>query len=67
MKTPELLDRTLSVNETVARFPQTIAVFNRMGIDSCCGGALPLDDAARREGVDPDALFDALTAELEKA
>ena len=28
------LDRTLSVNAIVARWPQTIPVFNQFGIDS---------------------------------
>ena len=56
------LDRSLSVNEIIARFPQTIAVLNQFGIDTCCGGANSLDDAARLDGADADALFAALTA-----
>ena len=54
------LDRTLSVNAIVARWPQTIPVFNQFGIDSCCGGGAPLDEAARRDGADAEALYAAL-------
>ena len=60
------LDRTLSVNAIVARWPQTIPVFNQFGIDSCCGGA-PLDEAARRDGADAEALYAALRRVVEGA
>jgi regulator of cell morphogenesis and NO signaling len=49
-----------TVNEIVARHPETIAVFNRFGIDSCCGGGVPLGDAAHRDGAELDALLRAL-------
>ena len=49
-----------TVNEIVARHPETIAVFNRFGIDSCCGGGVPLGDAAHRDGAALDALIRAL-------
>ena len=61
------LDRALSVNEVIARFPQTISVFNRFGIDSCCGGAAALDEAAHRDGADADALFMALESAVARA
>ena len=63
---PAPLARDLTVNETIARFPQTVGVFNRFGIDACCGGAVPLDEAAQRDGADPDALYSALVAEVAK-
>lgn len=61
------LDRTLSVNAIVARWPQTIPVFNQFGIDSCCGGGAPLDEAARRDGADAEALYAALRRVVEGA
>ena len=61
------LDRTLSVNAIVARWPQTIPVFNQFGIDSCCGGGAPLDEAARRDGADAEALSAALRRVVEGA
>ena len=61
------LDRTLSVNAIVARWPQAIPVFNQFGIDSCCGGGAPLDEAARRDGADAEALYAALRRVVEGA
>lgn len=49
-----------TVNEIVAQHPETIAVFNKFGIDSCCGGGVPLRDAAHRDGAELDALLRAL-------
>jgi regulator of cell morphogenesis and NO signaling len=53
----------LTVNEVISRNPQTVAVFQRHGIDSCCGGALRLAEVARKHRID----FIALLAELEQA
>ncbi len=51
---------TQTVNETIARNPETVRVFTRFGIDACCGGALPIAEAARRHGVALDVLLAAL-------
>ncbi len=48
------------VNETLQRHPATMSVFNAFGIDTCCGGAAAIEDAAYRDGADPDALLSAL-------
>ena len=53
-------DPEWTVNETIRRFPVTVAVFNAFGIDACCGGSVPLSEAARRDGTDPGALVQAL-------
>jgi regulator of cell morphogenesis and NO signaling len=50
----------ITVKEIVAQYPETLAVFNRFGIDSCCGGGVPVADAARRDGADLDPLLAAL-------
>lgn len=50
----------LTVNEVIARHPGTVSVFEAFGIDSCCGGALPVEEAARRHQIDPDTLLTAL-------
>lgn len=57
------LDTTLTVNALIAREPRTIAIFNRFGMDTCCGGTIPIGEAARRDGVN----LDALVAELRLA
>lgn len=48
------------VNDTLQRYPETMPVFNSFGIDTCCGGAAAIEDAAYRDGVDPEALLAAL-------
>lgn len=52
----------MQVNEVIRLFPGTVAVFHRVGIDSCCGGALPVAEAARRHGLELAALLDELAA-----
>lgn len=54
------LDPALTINEIVARHPETIPVFNRFGLDTCCGGGVCVNDAARRDGIEPDAVITAL-------
>jgi iron-sulfur cluster repair protein YtfE (RIC family) len=58
------VDSTLPVNEIITRFPATIAVFDRFGIDACCGGSASVDEAADRDGVDREALIEALCAAI---
>lgn len=50
----------MSVNDTIARFPDTLSVFDAFGIDACCGGAASVREAACRDGADPEALVMAL-------
>lgn len=53
-------DGAWSVNQTIATFPQTVAVFNQFGIDACCGGAASVVDAAARDAADPEQMLVAL-------
>lgn len=46
----------MTVNEAIRRFPATVEIFNRYGIDACCGGSAPVAEAAVRDGADPVAL-----------
>lgn len=52
----------LTVNDVIRRFPSTVEVFNRYGIDACCGGAALVPEAALRDGADSEALL----AELQR-
>ena len=61
------IDTSVSVNEMVARHPETMPVFNRFGLDTCCGGGAPIAEAARRDGADLDALVKALRETLSVA
>jgi len=54
------LDPALTINEIILAHPQTVAVFNRFGMDACCGGGVGLEEAAARDGVDVQALRTAL-------
>jgi iron-sulfur cluster repair protein YtfE (RIC family) len=49
-----------SVNETLLRHPVSIKVFNAFGVDSCCGGAATIAEAAAEVGIAPDVLLHAL-------
>lgn len=57
----------MTVNDVIRRFPETVEVFNRFGIDACCGGAVPVEEAAARDGAEPEALRRALDEALEGA
>jgi regulator of cell morphogenesis and NO signaling len=65
MQSTTEIDSASTVNQVIARYPATIAVFNRFGIDTCCGGAEPIADAARRDGADLEALLTALRGVVE--
>ena len=61
------LNPSLTINEIVARHPETIAVFNRFGMDTCCGGGVSVEEAARRDGLDLDQILAALRGATEQA
>jgi regulator of cell morphogenesis and NO signaling len=46
-----------TVGQIAAALPASVRVFEKHGIDFCCGGALPLTDACRRLGLDPALLL----------
>ncbi len=60
MTTTCQIPNDLTVNDAVRRWPESVAVFNHFGVDACCGGALPVREAAVRAGADPDAVCTAL-------
>jgi regulator of cell morphogenesis and NO signaling len=47
----------IDIGETVgaiaAKLPASMAVFDELGIDYCCGGNLPLEEVCRAQGLDP--------------
>ena len=64
--TPITIGAEDALNALVARYPQTLPVLQRFGLDTCCGGALPLQIAAQHHGLDLAELMAALRAELER-
>ena len=55
------IDARWCVNTTLIRYPETLAVFERFKVDTCCGGAETLTEAARIADVEVNALIDALS------
>lgn len=51
---------TMTVGELVAERPNRARVFERLGIDYCCGGKATLTEASRGRGLDPKAVAAAL-------
>lgn len=51
---------TTTVHGAMERLPAAAAVFQRFGIDTCCGGELPLRVAAERHGVELERLLGEL-------
>lgn len=66
MPATTVLDTALTINEIVARFPETIPVFNRFGLDICCGGGVRVDEAAQRDGIDSAEVISALRQAIER-
>lgn len=58
------LDASWTVNEVIITFPDSVAVFNALGVDSCCRGDSTLEQAASEAGLEPGALVSALTSQV---
>lgn len=54
------------INDVIKQYPKTIAVFNKLRVDSCCGGGQSIEKTATRDGVDVQALVKALNEAIEK-
>ena len=54
------LETSNTVGEFVARHPGLSRVFEEAGIDYCCGGRRPLEEACREKGIDPVAMLATL-------
>lgn len=52
--------KEMIVNDCIRLHPNTIGVFTRFKIDSCCGGAVSIEDAATRDGARLDELMTAI-------
>ena len=52
----------MTVNEVLREFPATLAVLNRYGVDTCCGGGAALPVAAAAAGISLEEFVAALEA-----
>ena len=59
------VDGKMTVRDLVGRYPQTRPVFEKHGIDYCCGGGKCLADVANEHGLKLPALLDALGKTLQ--
>lgn len=58
------IDPTLHVADLVTRYPATLCVFQRHGIEFCCGGRKPLELVCTAHGLELDELLAELEASL---
>ena len=56
------IDPTLSVNDILRRYPSSLRLLSKRGIDTCCDGGLPLSVAAADANLDLSDLLDELKA-----
>lgn len=57
-------DTEMTLNEITTRWPRTLGILSRYGLDTCCGGARPVKESAEKHGVDPDELIRELNEAL---
>ncbi|HET8648485.1 MAG TPA: DUF542 domain-containing protein [Gemmatimonadales bacterium] len=55
-------DCSNTVHEIITRAPATKAVFQRYGVDTCCGSHVSVEEAARRDNLDSNRLCNELRA-----
>ncbi len=61
MSTPIRVDMTLGA--IAAARPESMRVFERVGLDYCCGGGKTLEEACRAAGVDAGTILEAVAHE----
>ena len=54
------------VADIVVRFPQTRTLLEGLGIDYCCGGKIPLNEAAEHAGLSADKVLEKLALAIER-
>ncbi len=55
-----IISKDMTINSIIKEYPQTIAVFNKFRVDSCCGGGQTVEKTATADGVDVEVLLQAL-------
>lgn len=60
------VNKYMIVNDCIKLYPKTIGIFTQFHIDSCCGGAVSIEAAAKRDGAHLEELMAALDAAASK-
>ena len=63
--TPLDIAATDTLNMIVVRYPQALPVLQQFGLDTCCGGALPLSTAVEYHGLNLEEVRAALQRAIE--
>lgn len=61
------IEMTKTIGQHAAAFPSSKRVFEKLGIDYCCGGDISLEDACKKHSVVPEDLMGLLSTEEGKA
>lgn len=60
------ITENMTINDIIKKHPETMKVFNRHNVDSCCGGAQSVKAAAALGGVDLNRILAELNAAAHK-
>ncbi len=59
------ITQDMIINDVIKNYPETIAIFNKFNVDSCCGGGASIEATAKQDGVDVEELLTALNQAIE--
>ncbi len=57
-----VLTKEMTINDVIKKHPETMKVFNKFKVDSCCGGAESIETTAAVSGADVPKLMEELNA-----
>jgi len=60
MNSEAIISPKMTVNEIVQLYPTTIPVLKSFGIDTCCGGALPLATVLEKHALEDAGVLETL-------
>lgn len=60
MPTRGPITKEMIINDVVAKYPKTIAVFNKFKVDACCGGGFSIETTAKKDNADMETLLKEL-------
>jgi regulator of cell morphogenesis and NO signaling len=59
------LTKEMIINDVIRKFPNTMKVFSKFKVDSCCGGGESIDTTAKVGGADVPQLMIELNEEVD--